>query len=66
MWGGVVSFHGSTVTLQLLQTLVEGADALAEVKVHRGHTVLHQALEVEGDPLSGQVCGGEREEGCEI
>ena len=56
---GVVCFHGSVVALQLLQALVEGADALAEVKVHRGHPVLHQALEVEGNPLSGQIWSGE-------
>lgn len=64
MWGGVVCFHGSTVAFQLLQALMEGADALSEVKVHRGHSVLHQALKVQGDPLSIEVWGegGRREE----
>ena len=46
-------FHGSVAAFQLLQALVVSANALTEVKVHGGHPVLHQALEVEWDPLSG-------------
>ena len=45
--GGVVCFHGRVVALKHLEVLVVSANALAKVKVHRGHPVLHQATKVE-------------------
>lgn len=31
------------------------ANALTKVKVHRSHPIFHKALEVQRDPLSGEI-----------
>ena len=50
----MVCLHDSILALQLPEVLVGCGVALVQVKVDRGHTVLHEALEVEANPVPRQ------------